>query len=195
VQPSAAPEAHHTAVPACPDRPRAHAAHWLATAVGLAAVVMVAALVQPPGAAATAVGAPASGAPDPTAVRYPVDCAGGPVDVVSRAAVDLDADGRTDTVAVVRCHTETGTPPSGAYVLSHGASRAAKPRIVATLLDPAQKLTMNGLTVTGHTVSATLLGYSSNAVPRCCPDLSRSFSWTWRDGRFTAVAGPHAGSV
>lgn len=186
MQPSAGPELPHT---------RTQAVHWLATGVVLTAVVMVAALATPPGALATSVAGPTSGAPGATAVRYPLDCAGGPVDVVSTAAVDLDADGRADTVAVVRCHTETGTPPSGVFVLSHGGGPAARPRIMATLLDPAQKLSLTGFTVTGRTVSATLLGYSSDSVPRCCPDLSRKFSWVWRDGRFLAVPGPHAGSV
>jgi hypothetical protein len=175
--------------------------HWLATGVAIAALVMGVSLAQPPGAAATSApgAAPARGsdgpAPAATAVRYPVDCAGAPVDVVARAQADLDADGRTDTVVVVRCHTETGTPPSGAYVLSPGVGPDARPRIVATLLSPAAKLTVSGLQVTGRTVSATLLGYSSDRVPRCCPDLARRFSWTWDDGRFLAVPGPHLGSV
>lgn len=186
MQPSAGPDLPHT---------RTHVAHWLATGVGLAAVVMVVALARPPGAAATSAGAPGAGAPGATAVRYPLDCAGGPVDVVDHASADLDADGRTDTVAVVRCHTESGTPPSGVFVLSRGADPSAPPRIVATLLDPARKLSLTGLSVVGHTVSATLLGYSSDTVPRCCPDLSRKFSWVWRDGRFAARPGPHAGSV
>lgn len=186
MQPSAAPEQPHT---------RTQAVHWLATCVALAAVVMGVALAQPPGAAATSEDVPVGAAPDPGAVRYPVQCAGAPVDVISRGSGDLDADGRTDTVAVVRCHTETGTPPSGVYVLSPAPDPGARPRIVATLVSPAQRLSLTGFMVAGHTVSATLLGYSSDQVPRCCPDLSRRFSWSWRDGRFLAAPGPHAGSV
>ncbi len=186
MQPSAGPDLPHTG---------AQTVHWLATGVALAAVVMAVALAQPPGASATTADRPAGDAPSPTAVRYPLHCAGAPVDVVSRAAADLDADGRADTVAVVRCHTETGTPPSGVFVLAPGAGPAMRPRIVATLVDPAQRLSLTGFTVEGRTVSATLLGYSSDSVPRCCPDLSREFSWVWKDGRYLAVPGPHAGSV
>lgn len=186
MQPAAGQDLPHT---------RTHAVHWLATGVGIAALVMATALARPPGASATSADASITNAPNVTAVRYPVNCAGGPVDVVSKASADLDVDGRADTVAVVRCHTETGTPPSGVFVLSQGAGASARPRIVATLIAPAQKLSLTGLMVAGHTVSATLLGYSSNSVPRCCPDLSRKFSWLWRNGRFLAVPGPHAGSV
>jgi len=186
VQPSAAQDLPHT---------RTHAVHWLATGVALAAAVMAGALVQPPGAAATSADAAPAGAPSATAVRYPVDCAGGPVDIVARAAADLDADGRADTVAVVRCHTETGTPPSGVYVVSRGADGSTRPRIVATLLEPGRRLSLSHFAVDGRTVSATLLGYSSTSVPRCCPDLARPFSWVWRDGTFRAVPGPHAGTV
>ncbi len=179
---------------------RAQAVHWLATGLGLAAVVVGVTLAQPPGASAASAAATvgdgaAASAPKATDVRYPLNCAGAPVDIVARAAVDMDADGRTDTVAVVRCHTETGTPPSGVFVLSAGPGPAARPRIVATLVDPAAKLSLSGFAVTGRTVSATLLGYSSDKVPRCCPDLARKFSWVWRDGSFSAVAGPHEGTV
>ena len=174
---------------------RTHAVHWLATGVALGAVVVAASLVQPAGASATTAGddGSAATAPKATAVRYPLDCAGAPVDVVAQGSADLDADGRTDTVVEVRCHTETGTPPSGVYVLSRGPARRA--RIVATLVDPARRLGLSDFSVTGRTVSATLLGYSSDKVPRCCPDLARKFSWVWRDGRFRAVPGPHEGTV
>jgi hypothetical protein len=190
VQPSAGQDLPHT---------RTHAVHWLATGVAVVALVMALSLAQPPGAdatsATTADTAAAGPAPSATAVRYPVDCAGAPVDVVDQGKADLDADGRTDTVVVVRCHTESGTPPSGVFVLSPGVGPRARPRIVATLLSPAKKLSLSGFQVTGSTVSATVLGYSSDQVPRCCPDLARKFSWVWRDGAFVAVAGPHLGTV
>ncbi|MCQ4043427.1 hypothetical protein ACFOSC_05875 [Streptantibioticus rubrisoli] len=182
MQPSAGQDLPHT---------RTHPAHWLATGVAIAAVVGLAALVRPAGAAATG----ARSAPDAAAAHYPVNCGGGPVDVVARASGDIEGDGRADTVAVVRCHTDFGTPPSGVYVLSAGTSPGAPPKVVATLVDPARKLSVRDLYVTGRTVSATLLGYSSDTVPRCCPDLRREFGWHWHDGRFTAVPGPHAGSV
>lgn len=185
MQPSAGPDHPHT---------RAQTVHWLATGVGIAAVVVAFSLARPPGAAASS-DAAAQDLPNATAVRYPVDCAGGPVDVVGREAVDMDADGRTELVAEVRCHTETGTPPSGLYVLQPGPWPGDRPRIVATLLSPTSKYSLTGLTSDGRTVTAAVHGYSSDRIPRCCPDLERQYSWVWRDGRFLAQAGPHSGDV
>ncbi|PWI41977.1 hypothetical protein [Streptomyces sp. ICBB 8177] len=186
MQPSAGPDLPHT---------RATAAHWLATGLGVAAAVAICVVAQPAGAAPTIAPATAPGAPNASAAHYPIACHGLPVDVVSKAAADLDGDGRPETVAVVRCDAPTGTPPSGVYVLDPPATPGGRPRVVGTLVDPANKLSLRDFTVTGRTVSATLLGYSSNQVPRCCPDLARKFSWEWNDGRYVAIPGPHANSV
>ncbi|WXH38202.1 hypothetical protein WEB32_07645 [Streptomyces netropsis] len=186
--------------------------HWIATAAALAAVLLGAALLGPGDATATTtvtasapdsapgsapgVGGPPAAAPDPRAARYPVDCGGTAVDVVRRAAADLDGDGRPETVAVVRCHSETGTRPSGIYVLAPPSAKGAAPRVTATLVDPGQKMSVTDFTVSGPgTVSATLLGYSDKKVPRCCPDLRRAVEWRWKGGKFVLTALPVAGSV
>lgn len=202
--PAPAPEgpAHH----------RSRPVHWIATAAALAAVLLTAALIGPGDATATTTvtasapgsapgsvpgaGTPPEAAPDPRAARYPVDCGGTPVDVVQRAAADLDGDGRPETVAVVRCHSETGTRPSGIYVLAPPPAKGAAPRVTATLVDPGQKMSVTGFAVSGTgTVSATLLGYSDKKVPRCCPDLRRAVEWRWKGGKFALTALPVAGSV
>ncbi|MEV4874069.1 hypothetical protein AB0K90_33855 [Streptomyces syringium] len=186
--------------------------HWIATAAALAAVLLGAALAGPDDATATTTvtasapgsapgsvpdaGPPPAAAPDPRAARYPVDCGGTSVDVVRRAAADLDGDGRPETVAVVRCHSETGTRPSGIYVLAPPPAQGAAPRVMATLVDPGQKMSVTGFAVSGSgTVSATLLGYSDKKVPRCCPDLRRAVEWRWKGGKFALTALPVAGSV
>ncbi|MCQ4082650.1 hypothetical protein NGB36_19075 [Streptomyces sp. RB6PN25] len=185
-----------------PDLPhaRSRAGHWLATAAALAAAIGAGTFVPHSDASATATvtessGDVTQGAPDPADARFPLHCGGVPVDVVSQASADLDGDGRLDTVAVVRCDSPTGTPPSGMYVLSPPATPASRPRITGTLLDPGKGLSVKGLEIDGRTVAATLLGYSSDSVPRCCPDLSRGFTWSWRDGRFLTLPDPGAGSV
>ncbi len=185
MQPSAGSDLPHT---------RTGSVHWLVTAAALAAVIGAGALVQPSNASASAT-APAAHAPDAAAAHYPLRCPTATVDVLQAASADLDGGGRPETVAVVRCHTDFGTPPTGVYVLTAGAAPGAPPRVTATLLDPAQDLSVKDFAITGRTVSATLLGYSSDAVPRCCPDRARGFTWVWRDGRFLAIPGPHAGSV
>jgi hypothetical protein len=195
VQPSAGPALPHA---------RSRAGHWLATATALVAAIGAGVLVphSDPFATITATATVTDssreitpGAPDPAAARFPLQCAGAPVDVVSQVSADLDGDGRLDTVAVVRCDSPTGTPPSGMYVLSPGPTASSRPRVTGTLLEPSKGLSVKGLEVDGRTVAATLFGYSSDSVPRCCPDRSRGFTWDWRDGRFLTIPDPGVGSV
>ncbi|MEU1665218.1 hypothetical protein ABZ547_16625 [Streptomyces sparsogenes] len=204
--------------PLGPDLAHTHPrpVHWLATAAALAAVVAGAAVLQPSDAKATTdtstaaapgTGAPVVKAPDPTAAHYPVDCGPAKLDVTDRASGDLDGDGRPETVAVVRCHSATGTPPSGMYVLAQPDGRKAgggqagrgagpgRPRVVATFLDPKEQMSVKDFALRGTKVSATLLGYSSEQVPRCCPDLQRKVNWQWKDGKFALTALPAPGSV
>ncbi|MEU0131261.1 MULTISPECIES: hypothetical protein [unclassified Streptomyces] len=190
MQTSALPDLAHT---------DAKAVHWLATATAMAAVVALAGLLQPDAATATASAsehgatarkgsAPAATAPDPAGVTFPLDCGGAGQTVADSAPGDLDGDGAPETVAVVRCAAGSGTPPSGVYVLTRRSGAA--PRVVATLVDPAQRLAVTGLTVRDGRISANLLGYSSPDVPRCCPDELDSASWKWKGNAFVRSAGP-----
>ncbi|MEU9123743.1 hypothetical protein AB0C96_28430 [Streptomyces sp. NPDC048506] len=174
--------------------------HWLATATAVSAVVAAASFVQPPDATATTsrdarAGQRSAAAPDPSKVRFPVECGPNRLDVVQKASGDLDGDGTTETVAAVRCHSETGTPPSGVYVLAQPSDPKAAPRIVATLLAPAQRLTVQELGVEGRAVSAGVLGYSTLDVPRCCPDVHKSVKWQWQGGKFIESELPVAAST
>ncbi|MEV0256123.1 hypothetical protein AB0H82_17900 [Streptomyces sp. NPDC050732] len=184
MQHPAVPELAHTAT-----RP----IHWLATAAALAAVVAGSAVLQPDPAtaaqtgpkphprAAAAAPAPAP-APDPASVDFPITC--GPVKPVvkEKATGDLDGDARPETVAVVHCRAGSGTPPDGIYVITRPA--AGKPRVVATLVDPKDRLTVSDFALRDGTVTATLLGYSTPDVPRCCPDKHDKAKWQWQDGTF-----------
>lgn len=187
MQPSAGPALPHT---------RSTLVHWLVTAAALAAVCGGAALVQPPDAAARAT-APAAGdaGPDPDRARYPMDCGPWPTETVHRAAVDFDGDGRRETVAVVRCGTGTGTPPSGIFVLARPEVSGGRPLIAEMLLDPAEQLSIADFTVRDGMIAVKLLGYSSDEVPRCCPDQERKVTWDFRDNEFRLRAAPPAGSV
>ncbi|MGW1378695.1 hypothetical protein ACWD6P_31140 [Streptomyces sp. NPDC002446] len=164
--------------------------HWLATATAISAVVAAASFVQPPDATATPshdakAGRRSAAAPDPSRVTFPVDCGPNRLDVVKKASGDLDGDGTTETVAVVRCHTETGTPPSSVFVLAaRPTDPKAPPRVVATLLAPEQRLSVQNLALKDGAVSAELLGYSDLDVPRCCPDVRKNVKWQWQGGKF-----------
>lgn len=176
--------------------------HWLATAAALAAVVAAAALVRPPDATATTgaspQAAPHTAAPDAHDVTFPVDCGPNRLDVVDQLSGDLDGDGTRETAALVRCHSGTGTPPSGIYVLAQpapGDAASTAPRIVATLLDPAQGLSVQDFALQGGVVSAKLMGYSTRDVPRCCPDVHTAAKWQWKGGKFVRSELPAAAST
>ncbi|MET9447012.1 hypothetical protein [Streptomyces cinerochromogenes] len=192
MQQSAVPELAHT---------RTRPIHWVATATAVAGVVALSSVVQP-GAATAAQSAPgttgrtapaAAAPPSTTGVTFPLDC--GPVKavVVKKATGDLDGDGRPETVAVVHCDAPMGTPPDGVYVLTRAAD-SGTPRVVATLVEPGERLTVTDFTLRAHAVSATLLGYSSDAVPSCCPDVKTPARWRWNGNAFlrSTPAGAHS---
>ena len=192
MQQSAVPELAHTHT-----RP----IHWVATATAVAGVVALSSVLQPnPATAAQAAGpqsqkAPATTtAPNPAHVDFPIDC--GPVKalVVKKATGDLDVDDRPETVAVVHCDAPMGTPPDGVYVLTQAAD-AKKPRVVATLIDPKDRITVKNLALTDGTVLADTLGYSSDSVPSCCPDVKTSAKWQWKNGTFLRTTPAGAQSV
>jgi hypothetical protein len=193
VQQSVVPELAHT-----DTRPM----HWLATAAAVAGVVALSSLFQPgsakaaqPTAATGTKPAPAAAAPPSTSgVDFPLDC--GPVKelVVKKATGDLDGDGRPETVVVVHCDSAMGTPPDGVYVLTQAAG-ATSPRVVATLVDPKDRYTVTDFAVAGKAVTATLLGYSSDNVPSCCPDLKAGAKWQWNGHAFVRSTPAAAHSV
>ena len=189
--------------PAVPELAHTHTRpiHWVATATAVAGVMALSSLLQPnPATAAQASGthtrtrtAHAAPAPSTTGVDFPITC--GPVQAVvqKKATGDLDGDGNPETVAVVHCDAPMGTPPDGVYVLTR-ATGTGTPRVVATLLDPKTGDTVSDFAVHDGAVTATLLGYSSGDVPRCCPDVTQSAKWQWKNGTFTrsTPAGAHS---
>ncbi|MGW3496792.1 hypothetical protein [Streptomyces sp. NPDC001020] len=163
--------------------------HWVVTAAAIAGVIALSSALQPGSATAAqphtkTKAAPATTAPpDAAAADFPLDCGTTKPLVQKKATGDLDGDGRPETVAVVRCDAGMGTPPDGIYVLTRTAD-APKPRVVATLVDPKDRLTVADFAVRDAAVTATLLGYSSPDVPSCCPDVTTPAKWRWKGGAF-----------
>ncbi|MFD0313887.1 hypothetical protein [Streptomyces flavalbus] len=189
--------------PAVPELAHTHTRpiHWLATATAVAGVVALSSVLQPGPAtaaqppASASKKAPAAGPPPTTdGVDFPLDC--GPVTTVvaHQASGDLDGDGQPETVAVVHCDAGMSTPPDGVYVLTRGAD-GAQPRVVATLVDPKDRVTVSDFTVRDGAVRATLHGYSTADVPTCCPDVHDDTKWQWRDGAFVRSTPAGARSV
>ncbi|MFI7404447.1 hypothetical protein ACIBW9_28895 [Streptomyces sp. NPDC049541] len=191
MQQSAVPELAHTHT-----RP----IHWVATAAAVSGVMAFSSLLQPGSATAAQPAHPRTGtartatAPGTAGVDFPLAC--GPVKAVvqKKATGDLDGDGNPETVAVVHCDAPMGTPPDGVYVLTRAAD-GGKSRVVATLLDPKAGDTVSDFAVHDGAVAATLLGYSSDDVPRCCPDVTQSAKWQWKNGAFTRSTSAGAHSV
>ncbi|AIR97380.1 hypothetical protein [Streptomyces glaucescens] len=191
MQQSAVPELAHT---------RTRPIHWLATATALAGVVALSSVLQPDAATAAqrpgprTQSAPAAAAPATDGVAFPLEC--GPVEAVveRKASGDLDGDGRAETVAVVHCDAGISTPPDGVYVLTRGAD-GARVRVVATLVDPEDRHTVEDFAVGEGAVTATLLGYSSVDVPTCCPDTEERVKWHWKNGAFVRSSPAEARSV
>ncbi|MER5470911.1 hypothetical protein [Streptomyces sp. NPDC002685] len=191
MQQSVVPELAHT---------QASPIQWVATATAIAGVVALSSVLQPdpataaqPGAGTKPAAAAPAAAPDPTGVDFPITCGPAAVLVAKKASGDLDGDGRPETVAVVRCDAGSGTPPSGVYVLTQ-AEGTKKPRVVATLVDPKDRLSVTDFAVRDGAVTATLLGYSSPDVPSCCPDIKDSAKWQWKNGAFLRSTPPEARS-
>ncbi|MEU5523646.1 hypothetical protein ABZ759_24060 [Streptomyces sp. NPDC047860] len=192
MQPSAVPELAHT---------HARPIHWVATATALSGVVALSSVLGPDAATAAPTPGPQTKSapahiapPDPASVEFPLDC--GPVKTVvkKKASGDLDGDGRPETVAVVHCDAPMGTPPDGVYVITQAAGSTA-PRVVATLADPQDRTNVDDFAVRDGEVTATLLGYSSEDVPSCCPDVRERVKWRWEDGAFVRSAPAGARSV
>jgi hypothetical protein len=188
VQQSAVPELAHTHT-----RP----IHWVATATAVAGVMALSSLLQPNPATAAQSAAPRTKAAHPATapgtagLDFPITC--GPVKPVvqKKASGDLDGDGNPETVAVVHCDAAMGTPPDGVYVITRASD--GTPRVVATLLDPRTDHTITDFAVHDGAVTATLLGYSSSDIPRCCPDITDHAKWQWKNGAFvrSTAAGTH----
>ena len=155
--------------------------HWVGTAAAVGAVVAAAVALAPAGAAAPMADGPhtvpAASAPNPAGVAFPLDCAGLPVKVTQHFSADTTGNGSVVTVVAVHCDAQNGTPPDGLYVLRAGPG--GRPRIAATLISPAQDLTVRsvGLRADGA-IHAAVDGYSSADVPRCCADVHQTYTWT-----------------
>ncbi|MFJ8793792.1 hypothetical protein [Streptomyces sp. NPDC102462] len=189
---SAVPELAHTHT-----RP----IHWVATATAVAGVVALSSMLQPgsakaaqPAADRETKPAPAATAPGTTGVAFPVDCGSVRAVVKQKATGDLDGDDRPESVAVVHCDAPMGTPPDGVYVLTRD-TRTGQARVVATLVDPKDRLTVTDFAVRSGAVTATLLGYSTADVPSCCPDVKTPAKWQWNGRAFIRSTPAAAHSV
>ena len=56
-------------------------------------------------------------------------------------------------------------------------------------------LNVTDFAVRDGVVTATLLGYSADTVPSCCPDTEEHAEWRWKNGKFIRTEAPEARSA
>jgi uncharacterized repeat protein (TIGR01451 family) len=105
--------------------------------------------------------------------------------------------GRRFAVVLARCVTGAGSPPSGLFTYDRASSRS-RAHLAQVLLPPDRGQLANSFTVSGPKIDMTVWDYSSDALPRCCPDLQYTSRWTWSGDSWTGpvkvanVPGPWA---
>ncbi len=119
-------------------------------------------------------------------VSYPFDCSPVGYLVLRTRYADLNGDGRLDAVVLVRCNAGAGDPPVGLFAFD-GASSPSKPRLMATLLSPDTDRLATDFVVNGTTVTMDAYGYSSDRVPRCCPDQKFLMTWRWHGSTYSST--------
>lgn len=120
--------------------------------------------------------------PDYSSLSYPIDCPSEQVQVQGSEDVDFTGDGRPEAVRLVVCDTGAGNPSSMLVVFT--AAPDGTPERLATLLSEADDEIVDQIEVSGTTVRATGEAYSSEDVPRCCPDVQVDERWDWNGSEF-----------
>ncbi len=116
---------------------------------------------------------------------YPFDCDRVGYLVLRTRYADLNGDGVPDAVVLVRCNAGAGNPPVALYAFD-GASSPSRPRVMATLVSVNTDRIASDVTVTGTTITLDAYGYSSDSVPRCCPDQKFRLTWRWHGSSYTS---------
>jgi hypothetical protein len=81
-------------------------------------------------------------------------------------------------VVMVECNAGAGTPPVELLVYD-GASSPLTPHLAQTLIAVSSQYQASGFTASGTTLTATVNGFSSPAIPNCCPDVHKTLTWHW----------------
>jgi hypothetical protein len=115
-------------------------------------------------------------------VNYPFECGTtlqGPVGYkVVQVAYPQPVPGRKVAIVMVECNAGAGTPPVELLVYD-GASSPLAPHLVQTLIAIASQYQASQFTANGALLTVAVNGFSSPAVPNCCPDVHKTLSWHW----------------
>jgi hypothetical protein len=115
-------------------------------------------------------------------INYPFACGTtlqGPVGYkVVQIAYPQPAPGRSVAIVMVECNAGAGTPPVELLVYD-GASSPLVPHLTQTLIAVSSQYQASLFTASGSSLTVAVNGFSSSAVPNCCPDVHKTLSWHW----------------
>lgn len=179
-----------------PERRALHSAlTWFVALVAVAAVVLPLTLTVGSRSSAPrrSVRTVARWSVPPSAVRwasvdYPITggCGTDPVQV-QQVSWARPPGGPELALVLVRCQNGAELPASSLFAYA-GALSSARPVLLATLLGASEdEIVTGGFHLHGGSVSLQAAGYSSPAVPQCCPDVRATLEWIWVTGRFERV--------
>lgn len=125
---------------------------------------------------------------------YPVEC--GDQTIGTAAAYPEPEPGVQLAVVFVTCVAGAGSPPSAVLVYD-SADSPTSAHLSQTLLRYEDNWTPveDGTTADGPDLSVRTRGYSTGDVPRCCPDLDVTHTWTWDGQGYTPTTAARGGGT
>jgi hypothetical protein len=127
-------------------------------------------------------------------VRYPIDCGETNLGQVGWRVVDFvriaPGVGTDLAIALVTCDAGAGSPPANLYVYDRAES-ATNPHLAQTLVRPDDNWVADDhVDVIGGDLSLGVSGYSSEDLPRCCPDVFATLTWQWDGDEYQPTSTP-----
>jgi hypothetical protein len=129
-------------------------------------------------------------------VVYPMhrDCGNvmNPPVSVGQVAYPVPTAGVQLAVVLVRCTVGAGTPPVAVYVYDRATSARA-PHLAETLVTDTDGWQAGNSVAGDATIALPVAGFSSNALPNCCPDVRTTLRWRWTGSSYRLVSAipPH----
>lgn len=124
---------------------------------------------------------------DWSSMNYSVDCGGQTTG--SAVAYPSPQPGTQLAIVFVSCVAGAGSPPSAVLVYDNPSS-ADGPHLRQTLLTYQDNWApkQGGTNAAGPNLAINADGYSTDGIPRCCPDLHTTLTWTWIGNEYVATA-------
>jgi hypothetical protein len=97
---------------------------------------------------------------------------------IVQIAYPQPAPGLNVAIVMVECNSGAGTPPVELLVY-RGASSPLAPHLTQTLISVSSHYQASRFSATAASLTVAANGFSSVAVPNCCPDVHKTLNWHW----------------